>query len=58
MRNGMLKSALPLVLLIAGATSVLAEGSERPPDSIAELGVGILTAREIGWAPPVPAQAR
>ena len=28
MRNGMLKSALPLVLLIAGATSVLAEGSE------------------------------
>jgi hypothetical protein len=28
MRNGMLKSALPLLLLIAGATSVLAEGSE------------------------------
>ena len=28
MRNGMLKSALPFVLLIAGATSVLAEGSE------------------------------
>ena len=28
MRNGMLKSALPLVLLIAGASSVLAEGSE------------------------------
>jgi len=28
MRNAMLKSALPLVLLIAGATSALAEGSE------------------------------
>ena len=28
MRNGMLKSALPLLLLIAGGASVLAEGSE------------------------------
>jgi hypothetical protein len=28
MRNAMLKSALPLVLLIAGATAALAEGSE------------------------------
>ena len=28
MRNRMLNSALPLLLLIAGATSVLAEGSE------------------------------
>jgi hypothetical protein len=28
MRNAMLKSALPLVLLIAGASSALAEGSE------------------------------
>ena len=28
MRNAMLKSALPLVLLIAGANSALAEGSE------------------------------
>jgi hypothetical protein len=28
MRNGMLKTALSLVLLIAGATGVLAEGSE------------------------------
>jgi hypothetical protein len=30
---------------------VLGPGSERPPESIAELGVGIVTAREIGWAP-------
>lgn len=29
---------------------VLAVGSERPPDSLAELGVGALTAREIGWS--------
>jgi hypothetical protein len=28
MRNGMLKSALPVLLLIAGPNSVLAEGSE------------------------------
>ena len=28
MRNGMLKSALPILLLIAGATSARAEGSE------------------------------
>jgi hypothetical protein len=39
---------------------VLAPGVERPPESISELGVGIATAREIGWAPkiPAPAQAR
>ena len=39
---------------------VLAPGKERPPDSIAELGVGIATAREIGWAPQpaAPAQSR
>jgi hypothetical protein len=39
---------------------VLAPGSERPPESIAELGVGVVTAREIGWLPraPTPAQAR
>ena len=29
---------------------VLAAGTERPPDSLAELGVGALTAREIGWS--------
>jgi hypothetical protein len=29
---------------------VLAPGTERPPDSLAELGVGTLTAREIGWS--------
>ena len=34
---------------------VLAPGDERPPESIAELGVGIATAREIGWAPQAPA---
>ena len=28
---------------------VLAPGVERPPDSIAELGVGLGTAGEIGW---------
>jgi hypothetical protein len=28
MRNGVLKTALPLLLLIAGATAALAEGSE------------------------------
>ena len=28
MRNGMLKTALPLLLLIAGATTARAEGSE------------------------------
>jgi len=39
---------------------VLAPGSERPPESIAELGVGITTAREIGWALPAvpPPRAR
>ncbi|HET7543529.1 MAG TPA: hypothetical protein VFK05_26835 [Polyangiaceae bacterium] len=29
---------------------VVAAGTERPPDSLAELGVGRLTAREIGWS--------
>ena len=29
---------------------VLAPGSERPPDSLAELGVGTLTASELGWS--------
>ena len=29
---------------------VLAAGIERPPDSLAELGVGTLTARELGWS--------
>ena len=33
---------------------VLAVGSERPPDSLAELGVGALTAREIGWSGSEP----
>jgi len=33
---------------------VLAAGSERPPDSLAELGVGELTAREIGWSSSEP----
>jgi len=33
---------------------VLAVGSERPPDSLAELGVGTLTAREIGWSGSEP----
>jgi hypothetical protein len=39
---------------------VLAPGVERPPESVAELGVGIATAREIGWAAPLApvAQAR
>jgi hypothetical protein len=39
---------------------VLAPGAERAPETIAELGVGIATAREIGWAPqrtpPLPAR--
>lgn len=29
---------------------VVAPGAEHPPDSLAELGVGALTAREIGWS--------
>jgi hypothetical protein len=33
---------------------VVAAGSERPPDSLAELGVGTLTAREIGWSGSEP----
>jgi hypothetical protein len=33
---------------------VVAVGSERPPDSLAELGVGVLTAREIGWSSSKP----
>jgi len=37
---------------------VLGPSSERPPESIAELGVGSVTAREIGWAPPSDAPDR
>jgi hypothetical protein len=33
---------------------VIAAGSERPPDSLAELGVGALTARELGWSGSEP----
>jgi hypothetical protein len=33
---------------------VIAAGSERPPDSLAELGVGALTARELGWTGSEP----
>jgi hypothetical protein len=33
---------------------VIAPGSERPPDSLAELGVGALTARELGWSSSNP----
>ena len=33
---------------------VVAPGSEHPPDSLAELGVGALTAREIGWSGSEP----
>ena len=33
---------------------VVAAGSERPPDSLAELGVGTMTAREIGWSGSEP----
>lgn len=33
---------------------VIAAGSERPPDSLAELGVGALSAREIGWSGSEP----
>ena len=33
---------------------VLAPGSERPPESLAELGVGATTAREIGWSSSEP----
>lgn len=33
---------------------VVALDTERPPESIAELGVGIATAREIGWAAAPP----
>jgi len=29
---------------------VIAAGTERPPDSLAVLGVGAITAREIGWS--------
>jgi hypothetical protein len=35
---------------------VLAPGNERPPDSLAELGVGIETAREIGWLSTEPSK--
>jgi len=33
---------------------VLSPGSERPPESLAELGVGAITAREIGWSSSEP----
>jgi hypothetical protein len=33
---------------------VVAAGAERPPDSLAELGVGALTARELGWSSSEP----
>jgi len=33
---------------------VVARGSERPPESLAELGVGTLTARELGWSSSEP----
>jgi hypothetical protein len=36
---------------------VLAPGVERAPETLSELGVGIETAREIGWAPRLPASA-
>lgn len=36
---------------------VVAPGVEDTPDSLAQLGVGIATAREIGWAPKAPATA-
>ena len=35
---------------------VVAAGSERPPESLAELGVGVETAREIGWASSEPSK--
>ncbi len=35
---------------------VLAPGNERPPDSLAELGVGGVTAREIGWSSSAPSK--
>ncbi|MET0794279.1 MAG: hypothetical protein ABW061_22340 [Polyangiaceae bacterium] len=35
---------------------VLAPGSERPPESLSELGVGNETAREIGWLSSAPSK--
>jgi hypothetical protein len=35
---------------------VIAPGNERPPDSLAELGVGSVTAREIGWSSSTPSK--
>lgn len=35
---------------------VLGPGAERPPDTLAELGVGQETAREIGWASSAPSK--
>jgi len=35
---------------------VLGAGEERPPDSLAQLGVGSVTAREIGWSSSVPSK--
>jgi hypothetical protein len=33
---------------------VVAAGAERPPESLAELGVGAATARELGWSSSEP----
>ena len=33
---------------------VIAPGQERPPESLAELGVGSATARELGWPGSIP----
>ena len=35
---------------------VVAPGIERPPDSLAELGVGSVTARELGWSSSEPSK--
>ena len=35
---------------------VLAPGNERPPQSLAELGVGALTAEELGWPGSAPSK--
>jgi hypothetical protein len=35
-------------------TLVVAPGNERPPESLAELGVGAITARELGWSSSEP----
>ena len=35
---------------------VIGPGTERPPDSLTQLGVGSVTAREIGWSSSVPSK--